>query len=187
MTRKRIFFLFSFTDRIYLPRRFHADHSCGTISKRTMPTARNIALLVIAVSGFANISCSTFHRDWEDPAIRSVGSGIEGKWDGSWRSNTNQHSGDLRCIVSPSKEKPGLYEFRYWGTFAGFLRFHYTVEYSARRSNDTWTMEGESDLGIMGGKFYHKAIVRDGTFDATYTSKWDNGTFRLKRPEAIQD
>ncbi|MGK0189271.1 MAG: hypothetical protein ACI9R3_005088 [Verrucomicrobiales bacterium] len=148
-----------------------------------MPAARIILFLITAVVAcLVSTSCSTFHRDWRSTP---AGTGIKGKWDGTWQSNTNSHAGKLRCIVAPSERSPGQYEFRYWGTFAGVFRFHYTVDYVARKTADTWNMDGESDLGIMGGKFLHSATVRGDTFDATYSSKWDKGTFHMVRPEPI--
>ena len=132
-------------------------------------------------------SCSSsFQRDWRNATATPTKpdtATIEGRWDGSWASDTNRHSGKLRCIISPA-DRPGSYEFRYWGTFAKFFRFHYTVDYDARFTDGAWHMAGENDLGIMGGKFHHEATIRGDKFDATYTSKWDNGKFELRRPTA---
>ena len=79
-------------------------------------------------------------------------------------------------------QQPGVYQFRYWGTFAKVLRFNYIVDYSARRTGNTWHLEGESDLGLMGGVFHHRATVSEGVFNATYRSKWDDGAFEMTRP-----
>ena len=129
-------------------------------------------------------SCSSFHKDWQATSLQKTEnrSSIEGRWDGSWQSDTNNHSGKLRCIVSKA-DREDAYKFRYWGTFASIFRFDYTVEYDAQRTAKGWQMQGESDLGIMGGVFNHQATIRDGTFDATYSSKWDDGNFHLHRPQ----
>lgn len=127
-------------------------------------------------------SCSSFQRDWKAASSQAIEntSAIEGRWDGNWRSDSNQHSGKLRCLVSKA-DRPGAYTFRYWGTFAAVFRFHYTVEYETKDTGEAWEMEGESDLGIMGGVFHHRATIRDENFAATYSSKWDNGKFQMRR------
>jgi hypothetical protein len=149
-----------------------------------MTPPRLFAVLMLLVALISS-SCSTFQRDWSDAALTPAGSGstatIEGRWDGSWKSDTNRHYGKLRCIVSPT-DRPGHYKFRYWGTFAKIFRFHYKVEYDAEHHDGAWQMAGESDLGIMGGKFHHTATIDGDKFDATYSSKWDNGKFNLHRP-----
>jgi hypothetical protein len=127
-------------------------------------------------------SCSGgFGQRWREAAKSSNASGIEGRWDGTWRSESNGHTGRLRCIVSPTQQA-NVYKFHYGGTFAKVIGFQYTVDHAVQRLGRTWTMEGKSDLGSMGGLFSYEATVQDGVFRATYRSKEDRGGFDMKRP-----
>src|SRR5437763_1907953 len=51
------------------------------------------ALLLVA-------GCSTFQRDWEQLANKAAPLGIEGRWEGSWKSDVSGHADRLRCIIS---------------------------------------------------------------------------------------
>lgn len=142
-----------------------------------------LALVSVAIAMACGACSSGFQRDWNAAATATNRSGIEGRWDGTWTSGSNGHSGKLRCLVTRT-ERPDTYRFRYWGTFAKVFRFDYTVACSAERppGDRAWHLQGESDLGIMGGVFRHRAIVSDDCFRASYASRWDEGTFELRRP-----
>ena len=142
--------------------------------------------LIIVAAMLGCGGCAGFHSDWRTAEAAAVSGksdfvGIEGRWDGTWTSDGNAHTGKLRCIVEET-DRPGVFEFRYWGTFARIVPFRYNVEYSAERKGDVWHLEGESDLGLLGGIFHHRARICDRSFEANYSSKWDNGVFELRRP-----
>ena len=139
-----------------------------------------VLLLFLAIACLLSSCAGGFDRRWRGAEDVRGRTGIEGRWDGTWRSHVNGHHGRLRCIVSPT-EQPGVYQFHYGGTFARILGFQYTVDYAVQRRRGTWTMKGESDLGWMGGAYSHEATVKDGEFKATYRSARDHGVFAMRR------
>src|SRR6476659_6061297 len=78
-----------------------------------------IALLITA-------GCKSYNREWKQAAAFAPSEDqFEGRWEGSWRSDHNGHSGRLRCIVS-SKGKDS-YEANFQAKYQKVLTFHYPV------------------------------------------------------------
>lgn len=106
-----------------------------------------------------------------------------GPWQGTWTTNTNGHSGDLRAIVTPSSDEPGEYDFRYHATWGKIFSGSYTVSYDVDRRGNRYFVNGEENLGFF-GRFGHKAIIDNDAFEATFSSEdGDLGDFSLRRPE----
>ncbi|MDF1656019.1 MAG: hypothetical protein P1U58_00325 [Verrucomicrobiales bacterium] len=130
-------------------------------------------------------SCTSFEKEWktavaayEDGAIKSP----EGPWAGSWTTNTNGHTGNLRAIVKESKKNPGEYDFRYHATWAKIFSGSYTVSFPVVGSGSNYRVDGEHNLGPF-GTFGHKGKIQGNSFTATYFSdKGDLGDFKLARP-----
>jgi hypothetical protein len=141
-------------------------------------------------------SCSSFDRQWNTwrpaPAAKSgplptadhpTATGIGGRWKGSWKSSVNNHTGPLRCIVTPDSANPGIWHFRYRATWAGVLSATFEISCTARRNaRGEWAITGASDLGkLYGGRFSHDAVVRGNAISAEYRSTMDRGIFTLQR------
>ena len=107
----------------------------------------------------------------------------EGPWIGTWKSNVNGHTGPLWCIVQPTPERPGDYDFRYragWGA----LKFgDYTHTTPAKLTGDgSIALSGKMKLpGNFGNYQVEGRLTRD-DFTATYQGAGDRGTMTLKRP-----
>ena len=86
------------------------------------------SLLWLVVAG-----CSTFNHDWKNAAAQSVpGDNISGRWDGSWQSEANGHSGRLRCLIT--KQDAGQYQARFHANYFKILTFGYTVTLQAQET-----------------------------------------------------
>jgi len=142
--------------------------------------AQCTALLLMAacLSG-----CSTFERDWKRAASAPTG-GIAGRWIGRWQSDVNGHNDQLRCLVTPSTN--GTYSARYHARYTKwFLRFTfgYTVPLSVATHDGRFEFTGESNLGwYAGGVYRYNGSATATNFTSRYDSKYDRGTFEMKRP-----
>ena len=137
---------------------------------------------------FLITGCSSFNRDWK-AARKQAETPVapEGLWDGHWLSHVNGHTGRLRCMVTPGAEAPE-YHARYQARYARILTATYSVPMSAMWVNDDVFLKGEHDLGpLAGGVYAYEAVISNGHFNATYTSRWDHGVFRMTRPDQRQD
>lgn len=126
--------------------------------------------------------CSSFNREWKraerQPAPPDA---ITGRWEGHWLSDVNAHTGKLRCIVT--HQTNDLYAARFRATYMKILRFSYTVPLTVTASNNVWQFRGEEDLGAAAGGVYRYVGSATATnFHSTYDSKYDRGTFELRRP-----
>lgn len=127
--------------------------------------------------------CSTFEREWKRPASEST-SDITGRWIGRWRSDANGHNDQLRCVVSPPTN--GIYTARFHARYTKwFLRFTfgYTAQLRVTSHEGRHEFAGESDLGwYAGGVYRYKGTATATSFTSRYDSKYDRGTFEMKRP-----
>jgi hypothetical protein len=127
--------------------------------------------------------CSSFHHEWKVAASKSAPlGGIEGRWQGSWHSDVNNHSGRLRCLLSEAGGN--TYRARFHAKYMKILSFGYTVILTAEPSKTNgFTFSGEANLGRLAGGVYHYEGHADGTnFFSTYSCKYDHGTFQMARP-----
>jgi len=144
-------------------------------------TILSITALVVT-AGLLGAGCSSFHHNWRqaggNPSARTD---LQGRWQGRWHSDSNGHEGKLRCIVTKLDE--GNYQARFHAKYLKVLSFGYTVPLKIERSGDLFNFRGEANLGRLAGGVYHYDGHADTTnFFATYTSKYDHGTFQMVRP-----
>jgi len=143
-------------------------------------------LLPIAVAIALLSSCaSSYKREFADSSatLSRPPTNAEGPWLGTWKSDVNGHTGPLWCIVEPSSDRRGSYDFRYCAGW-GFLEFgDYTHTVPAKpKADGSMKLSGEMELpGGFGTYMVTGKLTRD-TFSATYRSAEDHGTFFLKRP-----
>ncbi len=133
--------------------------------------------LLVAVCG-----CSTFNRDWKGAAHEPQSqNSAEGRWDGKWISESNGHHGALRCLMS--REDDSHYQARFHATWGGVFHFNYTARFEMQPHDIGWEFNGEADLGKLGGVYYYEGRATTTNMVSTYQSKYDHGTFDLKRPK----
>lgn len=131
-------------------------------------------LLMLALAG-----CKSFDKEWARArALPPAVSGMAGTWVGTWQNTNNTHGGALRAIVTPSGADSYRARFHAtWGNHEG----SFTTRLKGTRDGDAFVFEGRKRiLGFL--------IVTRGRGDAkdlssTYESRFDSGTFTLRRPE----
>lgn len=144
-------------------------------------TFRKFALLLLMpLLVVIGASCSSFNREWKKEGRNPIaGSGLEGRWEGQWISDVNRHHGKLRCIV---KKEGGFYKTRFHAKYQNIFSFGYTVPLEAAATDEGYKFSGEADLGSLAGGVYRYEGHADATnFFSTYSSKYDHGTFQMKR------
>ena len=130
--------------------------------------------LMLALAG-----CTSFDKEWARARTQPpAASGMAGTWVGSWQNTNNTHGGALRAIVIPSGADSYRARFNAtWGNHTG----SFTTRLKGTREGDAFVFEGRKRiLGFL--------IVTRGRGDAkdlssTYESRFDSGTFTLRRPE----
>lgn len=126
--------------------------------------------------------CTTFDARYEAALANRSAPGVEGAWEGRWQSE-NGHGGDrLRAVVTQREPQKLHVVFRahFWGIFD----IDEVVDLNVTGTNPV-RASGEADLGYWkGGVYQYDATITPVKFDATYTSKYDHGTFTLTRPKS---
>ena len=125
--------------------------------------------------------CSSFNRDWKKVASVSP-TDIQGRWEGTWVSQANGHSGKLRCLLE--KLSDNSYCARFDSTYKKVLHFKSTVDINGSVTNDVFLFSGEAKLPWWAGGIYdYEGKVSATDFFSTYKCKYDHGTFQMTRPE----
>lgn len=149
---------------------------------------RRAALLVAALGLLLATGCSTarFNRDWNAAAgAPAGGSALEGRWEGTWRSDVNAHTGRLRCWVTPSTN--GTHTARFHAEYRLLLplTFSYAVPLTATNRPDSAGagFAGRADLGrLAGGVYTYRGRATATNFFSTYECARDRGIFEMTRP-----
>jgi len=141
-------------------------------------TRATLFLLAIALCG-----CSSFERDWRRATVPPASeNSIEGRWEGTWKSDVNGHHGGLRCVMVHRTNS--LYQAYFHATYHGIFHFSYTVPLEVQPHYGGWEFNGEADLGkLAGGAYYYEGRATPTNLLSTYRSKDDHGIFELKRPK----
>ena len=135
-------------------------------------------VLLLALTG-----CSSFERDWRHACVQPPpqSGALTGAWKGTWLSEVNGHTGELRCLVTANR--PDEYEFHFKATFWKIFRYSYTVNLPVTPTAEGYAFKGQEDLGFWSGGVYHYDGQIGGTnLNATYSNKFDHGVFTLQRP-----
>jgi hypothetical protein len=151
---------------------------------------RLCAVLALAT---ALASCSMgYNQDWNKAAATEATlhpKNLEGAWTGTWKSNHDGHTGNLRAIVTKlptTAGQPEKYNFRYHATWANLLSGTINAEHEAipagKKKDGVVTLSGEKDLGRLGGVYGFTGVASPIEFKADYKSKLDKGVFEMKRP-----
>ncbi|MEN3941868.1 hypothetical protein WJU23_11285 [Prosthecobacter sp. SYSU 5D2] len=128
-------------------------------------------------------SCShSFNREWKSALKAGPKTGVEGAWEGTWKSDVNGHNGRLRSVVGPVKNAEGDHSFHYHATWAKILSGAYRVDHRVQTAKDGAIFKGQHKLpGWAGGLYTYDGTVKGDDFEARYECDLDKGTFRMKR------
>ena len=152
----------------------------------TTTSIQSLLLLFVTLSSFG---CSTvYNKRWEAAAEKPINQeSLEGTWIGRWHSEPSGHQGDLRCIISKSETDDGLYDLSFWAQWKIFsARFQVAVLTS--QNQGIHQFEGSKNLGRLAGGLYTFKGQSDGTnFNASYDSRFDQGTFNLQRSQHVHE
>ena len=159
----------------------------STFSAAKLGAVRALLLSVVFASGVAG--CSSFNRDWKAAAGPAPvpPDGIEGRWEGRWRSEETRHNDILRCLVSRGTNGVYMARFhaKYWAVF--HVSFSYTVPLTVKQQGDEFEFEGSANLGALAGGLYtYKGQATATNFVSTYSCKYDHGVFEMKRPQTAR-
>jgi hypothetical protein len=147
-----------------------------------MKNAGGKAFALFAVAALL-FGCSSFNRDWKKAAQQPVpADSMTGRWEGTWASSSNGHSGTLRCLMSKTNEAQYVARFR--ATYAKVLSFSYAVPLAVDPHYDGWEFSGEANLGkAAGGVYYYEGRASPTNFFSTYKASGDHGVFEMRRPK----
>jgi len=105
---------------------------------------------------------------------------LSGKWNGTWRSEINEHAGPLKAkftVVEDSKVQA-----RFNGRFFKLIPFHFNVTLEiVKNENGVVTLKGKENLGRTLGTYTYNATYSNGKFIAKYSTEKDKGVFEVSR------
>jgi hypothetical protein len=141
------------------------------------------ALLLAAAGVVVLTGCSGFNKQWRASMKQPLPpDDVSGPWQGQWLSAANGHNGKLRCVMT--KKSAGEYDAAFHAKYKRILGFGYTVPMKVVRDGQSFRFTGEADLGkLAGGLYTYKGAATTTNFFSTYDSKYDHGTFEMKRPK----
>lgn len=151
-------------------------------------TLRTLGLLTLAVLTSQMAACSSgFQKSWREASRPSAKAPYVGRWTGTWQSSQSKHRGHLECVLEAKPYVDVLANtYPFEATFHahwGGLSSTYRVPLNGTDMGKSLFIQGSQDLGpLQGGVYEYKGSVTASRFDATYTSKYDRGTFTLRRP-----
>ena len=145
---------------------------------------KSLLICVVLFAASLNTGCTslTFDRDWNQAVTaKAPTDGLSGQWAGSWRSNTNDHNGSLRCIVTKVDEQ--TYRARFYARyFSELIAYEYSVDMKPTKADQALYLEGQANLGwFAGGIYQHKGHVKGDQYNSTYKSRYDEGVYKLRR------
>lgn len=144
-------------------------------------------IAIVALAGVAVLltGCSTtFNREYKAALAQPIPTtDIAGPWEGDWLSDKNGHTGRLRAVLRQTSGDE--YEAFFHATFWKIFRASYRVPLKVYERNGLTVLSGEQDLGrLSGGVYEYQGQATPANFFSTYTSKYDHGTFEMKRPKS---
>jgi len=124
-------------------------------------------------------SCGTaFRKAWSNAPASS---GVAGKWEGTWLSAVNGHTGTLKCVVTESS-KAGDHEFFYRATWKTILSGSYKTIQHVEKKNGAHVFKGDHQMpDWAGGKYHYEGTVNGDEFSACYECAMDRGTYTMRR------
>jgi len=106
---------------------------------------------------------------------------LEGRWEGTWKSDDSGHNDRLRCIVVHGTN--GDYRARFHANYRKIFTFNYAVPLTVKQVGDSYEFAGRANLGWYAGGVYEYAGNASATnYFSTYRCKADHGVFQMHRP-----
>ena len=151
---------------------------------------RPCGLAVVLAVLWLSCGCCSFESRWKaaaraeapftSPSTLPASAGIDGRWEGTWRSEVVGHTGRLRCILTRSGPESWCADFH--ATFWKIFSFGYRVTLRGQETPQGGiALQGDSDLGwLAGGNYHYEGTATPDGFACTYTSKYDHGRFDMK-------
>jgi hypothetical protein len=126
--------------------------------------------------------CSSFEREWKTAAVAPAANGLTGRWQGTWLSHSNGHTGKLRCLITPQSND--VYQARFHATYGKALSYSYTAPLHAQNADGVFQFRGDANLGwLAGGRYHYEGQASRTNFFCTYRCKRDHGVFEMTRPQ----
>jgi len=151
--------------------------------KRLMDRIKIRSWIAIAVAWVAafQTGCSSFHREWRQQEGKThPAASLAGRWEGGWLSGKNSHRGKLRCVITP--QGPDRYRAHFHATYWKVFRYAYPVDLVVESRDGMLRFSGQADLGTLAGGVYdYTGEMQAGAFRSTYKSKYDHGTFEMRK------
>jgi hypothetical protein len=139
-----------------------------------------IRSFLILCFAYTLCSCGSFERDWQNAiASPAPATGIEGAWTGTWRSDSNGHQGQLRCLVA---RRESGYDFVYHAKWGRLFRGTFSNQPVVEQRGQSYHLNAEKTLGRR-GLFQASGILTPSAFSARYQAAGDHGQIRLGRPQ----
>ena len=116
-----------------------------------------------------------FERAWK----LSEAGGEGQRWSGRWHSDRHGAGGRLRAVSSAPKD--GRMAVFFEAGWHGFTTA-YPVELDAAKRGSAVFVTGQHDLKsyVGGGTYNYTGKIQGNTFQTSYTSRYDDGTFALE-------
>lgn len=151
---------------------------------RTLLQAKVIHWKYFVMAGLillCNVSCTTFSRKWDQAgAVAPQNEHPFGRWKGSWTSDVNGHTGELRCILT-QQEGEGV-EADFHARFWKFFSWRYTLPLEIADGEEGFQLQGSSNLGwLFGGQYTCEGLINGMTFRADYTNRYDHGVMVMEK------
>ena len=146
---------------------------------------KSFLIPLAAALAFSSCGPNSYTRGFVDAsaALPRPPANAEGPWLGTWKSEVNGHTGPLWCIVKPTPDRPGDYDFRYRAGWGALQFGDYTHTTPAKLAADgSIALSGEMKLPGGFGTYQVEGSLTRETFTATYQGAGDRGTMTLKRP-----
>jgi hypothetical protein len=103
--------------------------------------------------------------------------GVSGRWVGTWQNTNNAHGGPLHAVlISQGTHAFAAYFHAGWGKHSGTFK----TPIHGDHEGDSFRFQGSKR--VLGLKINTAGTIRSEKFNATYESRFDSGTFTLKRP-----
>jgi len=126
--------------------------------------------------------CSSFHREWREAAKQPAPAhDITGRWEGTWQNSNDTHQDRMWAILTRASDTE--YRAHFHAKYKKIFSFSYRATFRGTWTGDEFRCHGEEDLGALaGGMYKYEGRASPTNFFSTYNSKYDVGTFTLKRP-----
>jgi hypothetical protein len=122
-----------------------------------------------------------FQRDWRaSQCCPTVAEGIEGPWEGRWKSEATGREGRVKAVVTRTGDATYVVQFQ--STKLGVIPSNLDVPMQVSFEDRQYVFSGEVDRNVLaGGSFQYAGYANREHFHTTYKTERDHGVFELTR------